>query len=108
MQEALREYTDRLISETRHIAAIRQHSESDPFEVTVEMVKDAQLLLKRGVGARSTGWGVKIVRICAAVLSLIVGMMYNPTLLQSQGYLFLFIIVMMATLVCVMISVIKE
>lgn len=107
LKEAIEEYSSDLIEETNRLEAGRNPTKGVP-EVTRGMVTDARIFLKRGLGSPKKGWGVKILRVASAVLSLVVGIMYNETKLQDSAYLLIFILIVAATILSVTISTIKE
>ena len=107
LKKATAEYATDLIEEANRIEAGR-NSTGGPPEVTRGMVNDAKVLLRRGLGAPKKSWGLRILRVIAAVLSLGVGVMYDETKLQSGGYMLLFILAIAAAILTVTISTIKE
>jgi hypothetical protein len=72
------------------------------------MVNDAKVLIRRGLGCPKKSWGLRILRIAAAILSLAVGIMYNDAKLQSGGYMFIFIVVVTGAILAVTISTLRE
>ena len=74
LKEATSDYASDLIEETNRIEAGRNPTEGPP-EVTRGMVSDATVLLRRGLGAPKKRWELRVLRIVAAVLSLMVGIM---------------------------------
>ena len=51
---------------------------------------------------------MKVLRVVAAVLALVVGIMYDKTRLQDGVYMSLFILLIAATIITVTISTLKE
>lgn len=101
------EYVTDLIEEANRIEAGR-NSTGGPPEVTRGMVHDAGVLLRRGLGTPRKSWGLRILRVISAVLSLFVGIMYDAEKLQSGGYMLMFILAVAATILAVTISTLKE
>jgi hypothetical protein len=100
-------FTEQLVEEANRIEAGRNSAQGDP-EITSSMVHDAELSIRRGLGNPKKSWGTKILRIAGAVLSLLVGIIYNATKLQGPGYMFLFIAVVTAAIICVTISTLND
>lgn len=107
LKKATGEYATDLIEEANRIEAGR-NSTGGPPEVTRGMVNDAKVLLRRGLGVPKKSWGMRILRVVAAVLSLCVGIMYDETKLQSGGYMLLFILAVTVAILSVTISTLKE
>ncbi|MNH34175.1 hypothetical protein D3C79_947520 [compost metagenome] len=107
MKAAIEEFSSELIDETNRLEAGRNASKGAP-EVTRGMVTDAKIFLKRGLVSPKKGFWPKITQIISAILSLLVGVMYNDTKLQDSAYLLLFIVVVTATILTVTISTFKE
>lgn len=107
LSEAATEFIGDLIEESNRLESSRNTSGNDP-EITSSMVNDARILIRRGLAQPKKDFGLKILRIAAAVLSLLVGVLYDSEKLQSGGYMLLFIGVITAAILTVTISTIKE
>jgi hypothetical protein len=107
LKGAVLEYSSELIEEANRLEAGRNPTQGTP-EVTRGMVNDAKIFIRRGLGSPKKSWGLRILRIVSAVLSLAVGIMYNQTKLQDSAYLFFFILVVAGTILAVTISTLKE
>lgn len=107
LSEAAVEFVEDLIEESNRLESSRNTTGNDP-EITSSMVNDAQVFIRRGLTQPKKGLGLKILRIAAAVLSLLVGVLYDSTKLQSGGYMLIFIVVITAAILTVTISTIKE
>ena len=107
LKAATTEYATKLIEEANRIEAGRNSTNGRP-EVTGGMVNDAQLLLGRGLVAPKKSWRSKILRVAAAVLSLVAGVMYDTAQLQEGSYLLLFILVVAVAILAVTISTLRE
>lgn len=107
LSEAATEFIGDLIEESNRLESSRNTTGDDP-EITSSMVNDARVLIRRGLAQPKKGIGLKIFRVAAAVLSLLVGVLYDSTKLQSGGYMLLFIGVITAAILTVTISTIKE
>jgi hypothetical protein len=79
-----------------------------PPEVVSNMVVEATLLVRRGLSQPRKKYGLKLIRICAAVLSLVVGFCYDATKLQDKTYMLIFVLVVALAIVTVTIATIKE
>lgn len=107
LSEAANEFIGDLIEESNRLESTRNTTGSDP-EITSSMVNDARVLIRRGLAQPKKGMGLKMLRIAAAVLSLLVGVLYDSEKLQSGGYMLLFIGVITSAILTVTISTIKE
>jgi hypothetical protein len=93
-----------MIDEANRIEAGR-NTTNDPAEVTSSMVHDAEVLIRHGLAAPRKRWGIRLVKIAAAVFSLAVGVMYDPAKLQQSSNMLLFVLVIAAAIICVTISI---
>lgn len=107
LKESADDFVSDLIEEANRVESGRNSTSGNP-EITSSMVNDAQVLIRRGLAQPKKGMGVKILRIASAILSLVVGMMYDATKLQDSGYMLLFILVIGAAILTVTIATIKE
>ncbi|MDD5759591.1 MAG: hypothetical protein PHI06_10990 [Desulfobulbaceae bacterium] len=107
LSEAATEFVGDLIEESNRIESSRNTTGNDP-EITSSMVNDARVLIRRGLSQPKKGIGLKILRIASAILSLLVGVLYDSAKLQSGGYMLIFIGVITASILTVTISTIKE
>lgn len=107
LKHSVGEFVSDLIEESNRIESGRNTTSGDP-EITSSMVNDAKILILRGLVQPKKGILTKITRIAASILSLVVGIMYNPSKLQDSGYMLLFIIVVTAAILSVTIATIKE
>ena len=110
-QERLREealdYATDLVEEANRVEA-GQNPTDGPPEITTSMVNDAEVLMRRGYDESGNATRVKILRVSASVLSLISGVMYNPSSLQNSGYMLLFILVVASAIILVTLSVLYD
>ena|SRR5436190_9816114 len=100
-------FAEELVEEANRIETGRNTARGEP-EVTSSMVHDAELSLRRGFGNPKRSRRIKILQIVGAVLSLLVGIIYNATKLQGAGYMFLFIAVVTGAIICVTISTLAD
>lgn len=107
LDESAKEFVGDLIEESNRIESARNTSGNDP-EITSSMVNDARVLIRRGLSQPKKNMNVRLLRVVAAILSLLVGMLYDSTKLQDSGYMLLFIVVITAAILTVTISTIKE
>jgi len=100
-------YISEVIREANRIEASRNTTNGDP-EVTSTMVSEADMLLRRNhLKPRKSKW-YAFTRVLAAVLSLIVGFLYDSTKLQDTLYMLIFILVVAAAIFAVTISALQE
>jgi hypothetical protein len=107
LKEASKEFVNDLIEESNRLESSRNTSGDDP-EITSSMVNDAIILIRRGLAQPKKNLLIKGLRVLAAVLSLLVGVLYDKTKLQDSGYMFLFIAVITAAILTVTVATIKE
>lgn len=107
LKAATSEFISDMIDEANRIESGRNNTQGPP-QITSSMVNDAKVLIRRGLATPKKSIGSRILRIFAAVLSLVVGIMYDKTKLQDDIYLLFFILIMAVTIICVTISTIKE
>tara|TARA_R110000851_G_scaffold331929_1_gene506958 strand:+ start:3776 stop:4162 length:387 start_codon:yes stop_codon:yes gene_type:complete len=107
LSEATTVFITDLIEESNRLESSRNTTGDEP-EITSSMVNDAQVLIRRGLARPKRSTGIKILRVIAAVLSLLVGILYDSEKLQSGVYMLLFIAVITGAILTVTISTIKE
>lgn len=107
LKQAAEDYVSTLISESNRIEAGR-NSNNGPAEITQAMVNDAVVVQRQGLSTAPTRVASKVLRVVAAVLSLIVGFMYDPVALQSQAYMATFVVLTAAAIIAMTISILKE
>ena len=105
LKKAVAAYATDLIEEANRIEAGRGSPEP---EVTRAMVDDAAFALRRGLGTPPRNLVLKILRIGAAVLSLLVGILFDPAKLQNGGYMTFFIVVVAGAILAVTLSILRE
>ncbi|MHB8138384.1 MAG: hypothetical protein ACYDGO_08350 [Smithellaceae bacterium] len=107
LSEAATGFIDDLIEESNRLESSRNTTGDEP-EITSSMVNDASILIRRGLAQPKKGIGLTILRVAAAVLPLLVGILYNSARLQDGAYMLLFIGVVTAAILTVTISIIKD
>ena len=107
LQDALRAYGSDLIDEANRVEAGHRPAKGDP-EVTGAMVDNAKVVVLGGLRSPKQSVWLRILRVLAAVLSLVVGIMYDPAKLQDGGYMLLFVVAIAVTILLVTLSAIKE
>lgn len=107
VRQVVDQYAADLIREANRIEAGRNTANGPP-EVTKAMVSDANGLLRRGLTAPKNHWAHKLLRVAASVLSLVVGLMYDPAQLQGQTYMLVFVLVVAATILAVTLAALRD
>ncbi len=107
LKSATTEFIADIIEESNRIESGRNTTQGSP-EITSSMVNDAKVLIRRGLAIPKKNRRLRILRIAVAVLSLLVGIMYDKAKLQSGGYMLFFVLLIAATILCVTISTLKE
>lgn len=79
-----------------------------PVEITKAMVDNAALIQRHAFGSRKTPLSVKLLRIAAAVMSLVVGFMYDEVKLQDTGYMAVFVVFIAGAILITTLSTLKE
>jgi hypothetical protein len=107
LRKAAEDYVSSLIAEANRIEAGRNLQDS-PTEVTQAMVTDAVFVLRRGLGSSKSTPATKIVRGASAVLSSIVGWLYDPHELVDRTHFVVFVALLALAILTTTISIIKE
>lgn len=107
LREAGENYILALIQEANRIEAGRNTGRGVP-EVTQGMVSDAVIVQRQGLGSSPRTFWSKMVRVLAAVFSLIAGLMFDAQLMQSKLYVGVFLFVVAVAIITVTVSILKE
>lgn len=107
LQAAIQQYATDIIDEANRVESGRGSAPGVP-EVTRGMVDDAVLLFRRGLGVPKRSLWTKFVRVVAAVLTLLVGFLYDPQKLQKPEYMAFFVVVVAIAIIAVTVSTLKE
>ena len=107
LTNAANDFIEDLIKESNRIEATRNPSIGNP-QVTSGMVIDAAVLVRRGLGQPKKKIGAKLLRVIAAVFSLVVGFTYDAAKLQDKTYMLIFIVTVAAAIIAVTIPTIME
>lgn len=103
VRKATLQFATDLLAEASRIEESR-NPQAGPPEVTSGMVVEATLLVRRGLNQPRKTYGVKLIRTCAAVLSLVVGFSYDANKLQDKTYMLIFVLTVALAIVAVTIS----
>src|SRR5207248_10248111 len=103
LQRAILLFADDLITEANRIDAGRNNTGSP--QITSGIVTDAEILIRRGLLKPKGKWGLKVLRILAAVSALAVGVMYDPAKLQNGVYMLVFVTVIAVTVILTTFSI---
>ena len=107
LNKAAKEFLTDLITESNRIEATRNPASGNP-QVTSSMVADAAVLIRRGLARPKKKIGAKVLAVVAAVMSLVVGFLYEPTKLQDQTYMLMFVAVVAISIITITVSIIME
>jgi hypothetical protein len=107
VKKAALQFTDDLLAEANRIEASRNPTAGTP-QVTSGMVLEATLLVRRGLVRPRKKIGAKLLRVCAAVLSLVIGLTYDANKLQDKTYMMLFVLLVAMTILAITISTMQE
>jgi hypothetical protein len=105
--DAISKYADDLLKETNRLEATAKSTGGDP-EITSNMVKDADLLLRRGWVRPKKKRSLVAAQITAAVGGFITGLLTDGERLKEPGMLVLFVVVLAITITATVISVMGE
>lgn len=107
LRAATLQFAQDLIREANRIEASRNPVRGNP-QLTSSMVNDAAVLIRRGLAQPKKKLGVKIVRVIAAVLSLVVGFTYDATKLQDKTYMLVFVVVVAVAIIAATMSILLD
>lgn len=100
-------YAEDLCKEAGRLEDTARTSGGDP-EITSSMVRDADLLLRRGYRQpRLRGWSI-VMKVVAPVFGLLTGLLADFQKLKEPGWLFAFIVVLAITITTTVIVASKE
>lgn len=107
LKKATLQFADDLLAEANRIEASRNPTAGTP-QVTSGMILEATLLVRRGLARPRKKIGAKLLRVCAAVLSLVIGLTYDASKLQDKTYMMLFVLLVALTILSITISTMQE
>ena len=107
LKKATEVFVEDVIKESNRIESASNPDGDDP-QITSAMVKDAVVYTRKGLIQPKKGAITKALRVGAAVLSLIAGIMYDANNLQDQWYMLGFIVVVALAILAVTLSIIRE
>jgi hypothetical protein len=100
-------FADDLKKEAYRIEAFHNPAVGNP-QVTSSMVTDAATLIRRGLSQAKQRLWLKLLRIAAAVLAMVVGFTYDATKLQDKTYMLIFVVIVALAIITVTVSTILE
>ncbi len=104
---ALKRYADDLLAEASRLEAVLKTTSGNP-EITSSMIKDADLLLRRGYRKPRKSRRLIGSQIIAPVSGFLTGMLADLKLLAEPQWLVAFVIVLTVTITSTVIVVLKE
>lgn len=104
---ALKRYADDLLAEASRLEAVLKTTSGNP-EITSSMIKDADLLLRRGYRKPRKSRLLIGSQIIAPVSGFLTGMLADLKLLAEPQWLVAFVIVLTVTITSTVIVVLKE
>jgi len=96
-----------LISEAGRLESAGKSTQGNP-EITSSMVKDADLLIRRGYSRRPKKPVLMFVQVVAAVGGFLTGILADAEKLKNTGLLIIFILFLAATITATVFAVIKD
>ncbi len=107
VKKAGEEFIKRVINEANRLESA-QNTNGGEAEVTAAMVDNASVIQRHAIGTKKAPWYIKVLRISAGVLSMIVGFMYDDVKLQNGTYMAAFVILMTFAVGTTIASTIKD
>ena len=107
LKKSATDFIEELIKESNRIESSRNPSSGNP-QITSGMVTDATVFVRRGLIQPKKKIRVKVLRVISAIVSLLVGIIYDATKLQDKTYMLIFIVVVAIAIISVTISTIME
>ena len=101
------QYIKKVIQEANRLES-SQKSGSGPVEITKAMIDKAAFIQKHSIGNSRTPLLIKFLRIASAVLSLIVGIIFDATKLQNDTYLIVFGIIFALAILTTTLATLKD
>ena len=106
LESITEDFSTDVIKESYRIESTYYSSSNEP-QITSNIVHTAGIFIRRGLLKPKRKICTIILRIAAAVLSMIIGLLYNNETLK-RDYLFLYILAIAITLTVVIFSIFKE
>ena len=107
LQTLLMRYSDDLLAESSRLEATTKTSTGNP-EITSSMIKDADLLLRRGYRRPKKNWYQITAQILAPLFGVITGLLGTKENLKDPAMMVLFIICLIITIFSTVITVVKD
>ena len=107
VKKAGEDFVKHVIAEANRLES-GQNAGSGPVEITKAMVDNAALIQRHAIGSKKTPLGIKMLRIASAVISLVVGFMYDEVKLQNTGYMAIFVVFIAVAILTTTLSTLKE
>lgn len=107
VRNAGEEFIKHVISEANRLESA-QNANGGPVEITKAMVDNAALIQRHAIGSKKTPLAVKVLRITSAMVSLVVGFMYDEVKLQNAGYMAIFVLFIAGAILTTTLSTLKE
>lgn len=106
-QKAVARYSEDLLSEAGRLEATSHTSAGNP-EITSSMVRDADLLMRRGYLRPRKSRLLILAQVVSTVFGFLTGLLADSQQLQSVGSLFRFVLVLTVTITTTVIVVLKD
>ncbi|HEY0490832.1 MAG TPA: hypothetical protein VGD30_15080 [Telluria sp.] len=107
LSQSTRVFAEDVVNETIRIEASR-NSSGDTRQITSSMVADAAMSIRYHLTRPKQKFGVKLVRMGAALMSMVVGFVYDATRLQDEFYMVMFLILVAIAIFFVILSTMLE
>jgi len=107
LQGALSQYADDLLAEAGRLEANMNAGSGTP-QITSAMVRDAELLLRRGLTRPAQHWSLRLLKIVSTASAVITGLMADKDYLANQTHLVYFVIALTVTVASTVIVLMKE
>jgi hypothetical protein len=107
LQSLMKRYSDDLLAESSRLEATTKTSAGSP-EITSSMIKDADLLLRRGYRRPKKKWYQILTQVCAPLFGVITGLLGTKENIKDPGMMIWFIICLIITILSTVITVVKD
>jgi VIT1/CCC1 family predicted Fe2+/Mn2+ transporter len=101
------QYIKKVIQEANRLES-SQKSGSGPVEITKAMIDKAAFIQKHAIGNSRTPILIKLLRVASAVLSLIVGILYDATKLQNETYVAVLVTIIALAILTTTLATLKD
>lgn len=107
LETCIKKFSEDIISEAFRIEASLNGTSNGP-EITSTMVSDARVFIRHKITKPKKKTANIVIKILANVFTLLAGILFDTTKLLESGYLVLYILIVVATVILITLSIFKE